>query len=107
MVTLIAYKEIENCLRERDEINVHLKVLIVDEKFPNGTHHIVIWSIPVAYKNTKYMPSRFLDMPSRFLAAFDNLDEAVVWAELELNVGKDDIEFRHVDYSILMSAIQF
>ena len=53
-----------------------------------------MWSIPVAYKNTKCMPSRFL-------ASFDNLYEAALWAELELNVGKDDIEFQHADYSIL------
>lgn len=85
----IAHEAIENCLRKLDEINKHLRVLIIDEKFSDGTHHIVVWSIPVAYKNTKYI--------SRFLASFDNLDEAAVWAELELNVGKDDIEFRHVD----------
>ena len=97
MVTFIAHDTIENHLRKLDEINEHLRVLIVDEKFSTGTHHIVVWSIPVAYKNTKCMLSRVL-------ASFDNLDEATVWAELELNVGKDDIEFRHVDYSILMST---
>ena len=100
MVMFIAHEAIENCLRKLDEINEHLRLFILDEKFSDGTHHIVVWSIPVAYKNTKYMPSRFL-------AAFNNLDEAVVWAELELNAGKDDIEFQHVDYSILMPAAQF
>ena len=97
MVTFIAHEEIENCLRKLDEINEHLRVLIVDEKFSDGIHHIVVWSIPVACENTKYIKY----MPSRFLASFDNLDEAAVWAELELNVGKNDIEFQHVDYSIL------
>lgn len=91
MVINIAHEEIEKCLRECNEINEHLRVLIIDEKFSNETYHVVVWSIPITYKNTKYMPSRFL-------ASFDNLDEAVVWAELELNIGKDNIEFQHVEY---------
>ena len=94
MVRFIAHKKIEDCLHELDEINEHLRVRIIDEKFSNETHHIVVWSIPIICKNIKYVPSRIL-------ASFDNLDEAAVWAELELNIGKDDIEFQRVDFSIL------